>query len=58
MESEKVVGLGEMLGLRPQRPLPTVRDASLVALTRRPLPTVRERAPLTGTQRVGDPIAH
>ena len=36
MDIEELVGLGEMLGLRPQGPLPTVRHASLVALTRRP----------------------
>jgi hypothetical protein len=35
MDAEEIGGLGEMLGLRPQRPLPTVRDTSLVALSRR-----------------------
>ena len=48
MDAEEIVGLGEMLGLRPQRPLPTVRDTSLVALSRR-TPTTgpcnRERRP-------------
>ena len=39
MDIEELAGLGEMLGLRPQGPLPTVRDASLVALTRQPPPT-------------------
>jgi hypothetical protein len=39
MDIEGLAGLGEMLGLRPQGPLPTVRDASLVALTRQPPPT-------------------
>ena len=39
MDAEEIVGLGEMLGLRSQRPLPTVRDASLVALARR-TPTI------------------
>ena len=41
MDAEEIVGLGEMLGLQSQRPLPTVRDTSLVALSR--------RAPTTGT---------
>ena len=41
MDDEEIVGLGNMLGLQSHRPLPTVRDASLVALTRRPPPTVR-----------------
>jgi Methyltransferase domain len=40
MDPDEIVGLGEMLGLRSQWPLPTVRDASLVALARRP-PTTR-----------------
>ena len=35
MDAEEIVGLGEMLGLRPKGPLPTVRDATLVALSRR-----------------------
>jgi hypothetical protein len=35
MDAEEIVGLGEMLGLRSQRPLPIVRDTSLVALSRR-----------------------
>jgi hypothetical protein len=35
MDAKEIVGLGEMLGLRSQRPLPTVRYASLVALARR-----------------------
>lgn len=39
MDAEEIVGLGEMLGLRSKRPLPTVRDASLVALARR-TPTI------------------
>jgi hypothetical protein len=39
MDIEELAGLGEILGLRPQGPLPTVRDASLVALTRQPPPT-------------------
>jgi hypothetical protein len=38
MDAEEIVGLGEMLGLRSRGPLPSVRDASLVALTRRPPP--------------------
>ena len=54
MDAEEIVGLGAMLGLRPQRPLPTVRDTSLVALSRRtpttgpcnrePRPRDRQRA--------------
>jgi hypothetical protein len=36
MDIEELASLGETLGLRPQGPLPTVRDASLVALTRQP----------------------
>jgi hypothetical protein len=48
MDAEEIVGLGAMLGLRPQRPLPTVPDTSLVALSRR-TPTMgpcnRERRP-------------
>jgi Methyltransferase domain len=39
MDAEEIAGLGEMLGLRSQPPLPTVRDASLVALARR-TPTI------------------
>ncbi len=39
MDAEEIIGLGGMLGLRPQWPLPGVRDASLVALTGRPPPT-------------------
>jgi hypothetical protein len=39
MDIKELAGLGDMLGLRPQGPLPTVRDASLVALTRQPPPT-------------------
>jgi Methyltransferase domain len=39
MDIEELADLGEMLGLRPQGPLPTVRDASIVALTRQPPPT-------------------
>jgi methyltransferase family protein len=35
MGAEEIVGLGEMLGLQSQWPLPAVRDASLAALTRR-----------------------
>ena len=35
MDAEEIVGLGEMLGLQSRRPLPTVRDTSLVALARR-----------------------
>jgi hypothetical protein len=35
MDVEELVAMGEMLGLRPQGPLPIVRDAALVALTRR-----------------------
>ncbi len=35
MDAKEILGLGEILGLRLQRPLPTVRDASLVALARR-----------------------
>ena len=42
MDIEELVSLGERLGLRPQGPLPTVRDASLVALTRQP-PTTESR---------------
>jgi hypothetical protein len=34
MDAEEIVGLGEMVGLRSQRSLPSVRDASLVALAR------------------------
>ena len=48
MDAEEIVGLGEMLGLRPQPPLPTVRDTSLVALSRRtPVtgPCNQERGP-------------
>ena len=41
MDAVEIVGLGEMLGLRSQRPLPTVRDTSLVALSR--------QTPTTGT---------
>jgi len=40
MDAEDIVGLGERLGLRSQRPLPTVPDTSLVALSRR-TPTTR-----------------
>lgn len=39
MDIKELDGLGEMLGLRPQGSLPTVRDASLMALTRQPAPT-------------------
>lgn len=39
MDIEELAGLGEILGLQPQGPLPTVRDACLVALTRQPPPT-------------------
>ena len=35
MDADGIVGLGEMLGLQSHWPLPTVRDASLVALARR-----------------------
>ena len=35
VDAEEMVGMGEMLGLRSPGPLPTVRDASLVALARR-----------------------
>jgi hypothetical protein len=35
MDAEEIAGLGEILGLRSQRPLPTVPDTSLVALARR-----------------------
>ncbi len=42
MDAQEVVGLGEILGLRSHRPLPTVRDASLVALKGRPPPTESE----------------
>jgi hypothetical protein len=50
MDTEEIVGLGEMLGLRSQRPLPTVRDTSLVALSR--------RTPTTGGRVAGngDPV--
>ena len=41
IDTEEIVGLGEMPGLRSQWPLPTVPDASLVALAR--------RTPTTGT---------
>jgi hypothetical protein len=37
MDIEELARLGEMLGLRPLGPLPRIRDASLVALTRQPL---------------------
>jgi Methyltransferase domain len=40
-DAEEIASLGEMLGLRSRGPLPSVRDASLVALTRRPLPAGR-----------------
>ena len=43
MDAEEIVGLGEMLGLRSQGPLPTVRDASLVALARQ-TPTTGARS--------------
>jgi hypothetical protein len=36
MDIEELASLGERLGLRPQAPLPTVRDAPLVALTQPP----------------------
>jgi hypothetical protein len=36
MDPDEIVGLAEMLGLRFPWPVPTVRDASLVALARRP----------------------
>jgi hypothetical protein len=39
MDADEIVGMGELLGLRSQWRLPTVRDASLVALTRRASPT-------------------
>jgi hypothetical protein len=39
MDAEEIVSLGEMLGLRSHWPLPIVRDAALVALTRPPPPT-------------------
>jgi hypothetical protein len=42
MDAEEIVRLGEILGLRPQHPLPTVRDTSLVALSRR-TPTMGPR---------------
>jgi hypothetical protein len=35
MDADDIAGLGEMLGLQSHRSLPTVRDASLVALARR-----------------------
>jgi hypothetical protein len=40
-DAEEIASLGEMLGLRSRGPLPSVRDASLVALTRPPLPAGR-----------------
>jgi hypothetical protein len=42
MDAEEIVRLGEMLGLRFQPPLPGVRDASLIALTRTPPATGSE----------------
>jgi hypothetical protein len=33
MDAEEIAGLGEMLGLQPQRPIPSVRGV-LVALAR------------------------